>query len=171
MVGLLSGVDPQVTLERLQVPEAGPTDFTGVGLLAGVDEHVSSEMRYLENKRGGSQGLGFPCKPGFPGSVLGRKTSKVVLPVLALKDSQQGPSPPPAHRQGCRSAFSPSSLLGFQTKGRASSALRALALQAEGAVSGEEVGMAAQVFLNTTGFFRDKWLAFSSTSSARVASD
>lgn len=49
MVGLLSRVDAQVALQRLQVTEACSTDLTWVRLLAGVDQHVSAEMSNLKH--------------------------------------------------------------------------------------------------------------------------
>lgn len=48
MIGFLSRVDAQVALQCLQVTEASPADFTGIRLLAGVDQHVSAEMSNLK---------------------------------------------------------------------------------------------------------------------------
>lgn len=50
MVGLFSCVYAQVTLQRLQVTEACPTDLTGVWLLARVDQHVGAEMSDLKSE-------------------------------------------------------------------------------------------------------------------------
>lgn len=50
VVRLLSRVDANVTLERLQVAEAGPAGGARVRLLPGVDEHVCAQMRYLEGE-------------------------------------------------------------------------------------------------------------------------
>lgn len=51
MVRLLSGVDAQVALERLQVSEACSTDLTRIRLLTRVDQHVGSEMSDLTGRR------------------------------------------------------------------------------------------------------------------------
>lgn len=52
MVRFLSRVDTQVALESLKVPEAGPTDFAGIGLLPSVDEHVGTEVGHLKRSTG-----------------------------------------------------------------------------------------------------------------------
>lgn len=49
MIGLLSRVDAQVALQRLQVTEACSADLTRVWLLTGVDQHMSTEMSNLEH--------------------------------------------------------------------------------------------------------------------------
>lgn len=48
MIRFLSCVDSKVTFEGLQVPEACATDLTGVRLLPGVNEHVSTEVGHLQ---------------------------------------------------------------------------------------------------------------------------
>lgn len=48
MIGFLSCVDSKVTFEGLQVPEACAADLTGVWLLPGVNEHVSTEVGHLQ---------------------------------------------------------------------------------------------------------------------------
>lgn len=50
MVRFLSCVDSQVALQSLKVPETGATDFTRIGLLASVDEHVGTKVGHLEWK-------------------------------------------------------------------------------------------------------------------------
>lgn len=50
MVRFLSRVDSQVALQSLKVPETGATDFTGIGLLASVDEHVGTQMGHLNRR-------------------------------------------------------------------------------------------------------------------------
>lgn len=50
MVRFLSCVDSQVALQSLKVPETGATDFTGIGLLASVDEHVGTEVGHLDGR-------------------------------------------------------------------------------------------------------------------------
>lgn len=63
MVRLLSRVDSQVALQSLKVPETGATDFTGIGLLASVDEHVGTEVGHLRRRAKsevrGSAGVGY----------------------------------------------------------------------------------------------------------------
>lgn len=44
MIGLFSGVDAQVTLQRLQMTETRSTDLARVWLLPGVDQHMGTEM-------------------------------------------------------------------------------------------------------------------------------
>lgn len=48
MIRFLSCVDSKVTFEGLQVPEACAADLTGVRLLPGVNEHVSTEVGHLQ---------------------------------------------------------------------------------------------------------------------------
>lgn len=50
MVRFLSRVDSQVALQSLKVPETGATDFTRIGLLASVDEHMGTEVGHLDGK-------------------------------------------------------------------------------------------------------------------------
>ena len=50
MVRFLSCVDSQVALQSLKVPESGATDFTGIGLLASVDEHMGTEVGHLHGR-------------------------------------------------------------------------------------------------------------------------
>ena len=50
MVRFLSCVDSQVALQSLQVPESGATDFTGIGFLASVDEHMGTEVGHLHGR-------------------------------------------------------------------------------------------------------------------------
>lgn len=47
-VRFLSGVDAQVALQGLQVAEAGAAGVAGVGLLAGVDQDVGSQVSHLK---------------------------------------------------------------------------------------------------------------------------
>lgn len=51
MVRLFSRVDPQVALQRLQVPEARSADLARIWLLAGVDQHMGTEMSNLSGKQ------------------------------------------------------------------------------------------------------------------------
>lgn len=46
-VRLLSCVDAQVTLQRLQVAEAGAAGVAGVGFLPSVNQHVGPEVGNL----------------------------------------------------------------------------------------------------------------------------
>lgn len=50
MVRFLSCMDSQVALQSLKVPETGATDFTGIGLLSSVDEHMGTEVGHLNGK-------------------------------------------------------------------------------------------------------------------------
>lgn len=50
MVRFLSRVDSQMALQSLKVPETGATDFTGIGLLTSVDEHVGTEVSHLNEE-------------------------------------------------------------------------------------------------------------------------
>lgn len=50
MVRFLSCVDSQVALQSLKVPETSATDFTWIGLLASVDEHVGTEVGHLNGR-------------------------------------------------------------------------------------------------------------------------
>ena len=52
MVGFFSRVDAHVALECLKVAEVCATDDARVGLLPGVDQHVSAEMGHLGRKEG-----------------------------------------------------------------------------------------------------------------------
>lgn len=63
MVGFLSRVDSKVTFEGLQVPEARAADLTGVRLLPGVDEHVSTEVGHLQRA---DLGQDSPREDGIP---------------------------------------------------------------------------------------------------------
>lgn len=69
MVRFLSRVDSQVALQSLKVPETGATDFTGIGLLSSVDEHVGTEVGHL-NGRAKHERLRWggprPLPPGAP---------------------------------------------------------------------------------------------------------
>lgn len=47
MVGLFSRVNAQVTLQRLQVTEASPTDLTGIRFLPRVNQHMGAKMSNL----------------------------------------------------------------------------------------------------------------------------
>ena len=40
----------QDMLSCLKVPESGATDFTGIGLLASVDEHMGTEVGHLHGR-------------------------------------------------------------------------------------------------------------------------
>lgn len=57
MIGLLSRVDAQVALQRLQVTEACSADLTRVWLLTGVDQHMSTEMSNLEHGKNKKQNI------------------------------------------------------------------------------------------------------------------
>ena len=50
MVRFLSCVDSQVALQSLKVPESGATDFTGIGLLASMDEYMGTEVGHLHGR-------------------------------------------------------------------------------------------------------------------------
>lgn len=68
MIGFLSRVDSKVTFEGLQVPEACAADLTGVRLLPGVNENVSTEMGHLERAALGEDSPrdeGIPPGAGF----------------------------------------------------------------------------------------------------------
>lgn len=69
MIRLLSCVDSKVTFEGLQVPEACAADLTGVRLLPGVNEHVSTEMGHLQRA---ALGQDSPREEGIP---LGARVS------------------------------------------------------------------------------------------------
>lgn len=69
MIRLLSCVDSKVAFEGLQVPEACAADLTGVRLLPGVNEHVSTEVGHLQRAHLGQD------SPREDGSPLGARIS------------------------------------------------------------------------------------------------
>lgn len=83
MVRLLSRVDSQVALQSLKVPETGAADFTGIGLLTSVDEHVGTEVGHLDGRAKGER----LCQ-------VGRRPPQPFLSMQIVRD----PFPtPPAH--------------------------------------------------------------------------
>lgn len=50
MIGLLSGMNTHVALERLEVAEVCSADLAGVWLLSCVNQHVGAKMCHLEGK-------------------------------------------------------------------------------------------------------------------------
>lgn len=76
MIGFLSCVDSKVAFEGLQVPEACAADLTGVRLLPGVNEHVSTEVGHLQRqlwvRTASHREQGYPCGNGVcPDSFYG----------------------------------------------------------------------------------------------------
>lgn len=51
MVGLFSCVYTQMALQRLQVAKARSANLTRIWLLTRVDQHMGTEMSYLQPKR------------------------------------------------------------------------------------------------------------------------
>lgn len=50
MIGLLSGMNAHVALERLEVAEVCSADLAGVWLLSRVDEHVGAKVGHLTER-------------------------------------------------------------------------------------------------------------------------
>lgn len=51
MIGLLSGMNAHVALERLEVTEVCSADLAGIWLLSCMDEHVRAKVGHLTDRQ------------------------------------------------------------------------------------------------------------------------